>query len=67
MPRAGRCGSRPRGLIDEWGRPYVGASGLSSVGAVVGATWPEAVARARELMPARDLLLPGVGAQGGRR
>lgn len=54
------------GLIDEWGRPYVGGSGLSAVGAVVGATHPEAVARARELMPSAPFLLPGVGAQGGR-
>jgi orotidine-5'-phosphate decarboxylase len=52
-------------LIDEWGAPFVGASGLSSVGAVVGATWPESIARARELMPRAILLLPGVGAQGG--
>ena len=53
-------------LIHEWGRPYIGACGLSAVGAVVGATSPEAVARARELMPHTPLLLPGVGAQGGR-
>ena len=52
-------------LIDQWGAPYVGRSGLSSVGAVVGATYPEVVARARELMPNAVLLLPGVGAQGG--
>ncbi len=52
-------------LIDQWGTPYVGRSGLSSVGAVVGATYPQVVARARELMPAAVLLLPGVGAQGG--
>ena len=52
-------------LIAGWGGPFVGASGLSAVGAVVGATWPEAVARARELMPHQPLLLPGVGAQGG--
>jgi orotidine-5'-phosphate decarboxylase len=32
---------------------------------VVGATWPEAVVRARDLMPHQPLLLPGVGAQGG--
>src|SRR4029079_16011728 len=41
------------------------ARGVSGVGAVLGATQPEAVARARELMPAAILLLPGVGAQGG--
>ncbi len=54
------------GLIAEWGAAYVGDSGLSAVGAVVGATNPEAIVRARELMPAAPLLLPGVGAQGGR-
>ena len=53
-------------LIDGWGARFVGQSGLSSVGAVVGATQPSAVARARELMPRAVLLLPGVGAQGGR-
>jgi orotidine-5'-phosphate decarboxylase len=41
-------------------------SGLSEVGAVVGATAPEHLARARELMPAAVFLLPGIGAQGGR-
>ncbi len=34
-------------------------------GAVVGATQPGAVARARELMPLATFLLPGIGAQGG--
>ena len=36
------------------------------VGAVVGATAPEHLARARELMPRGTFLLPGIGAQGGR-
>jgi len=52
-------------LIAGWGEDLVGECGLSSVGAVVGATHPEAVERARELMPRQILLLPGVGAQGG--
>jgi len=52
-------------LIGRWGAESVGRSGLSSVGAVIGATHPEAVARARDLMPHAILLLPGVGAQGG--
>ncbi|MDX6697625.1 MAG: orotidine-5-phosphate decarboxylase [Solirubrobacteraceae bacterium] len=39
---------------------------LSDVGAVVGATAPEHVARMRELMPRAPFLLPGIGAQGGR-
>jgi orotidine-5'-phosphate decarboxylase len=53
-------------LVDELGRPGVGEAGLSDVGAVVGATVPEHLARARELMPHAVFLLPGVGAQGGR-
>ena len=39
---------------------------LSDVGAVVGATAPEHVARMRELMPRAIFLLPGIGAQGGK-
>jgi orotidine-5'-phosphate decarboxylase len=53
-------------LADEVGALGVGASGLSDIGAVVGATEPHHLARARELMPHAILLLPGVGAQGGR-
>src|SRR4051794_12739574 len=51
-------------LVAEWGEDVVGDVGLSSVGAVVGATHPRAVAEARRLMPQSILLLPGVGAQG---
>jgi orotidine-5'-phosphate decarboxylase len=54
------------GWIAGWGRERTGASGLADVGAVIGATAPAVVARARELMPDAPLLLPGVGAQGGR-
>jgi orotidine-5'-phosphate decarboxylase len=54
------------GLVDRWGEDFVGASGLSSVGAVVGATHPELLETARSLLPRAVLLLPGVGAQGGR-
>jgi orotidine-5'-phosphate decarboxylase len=52
-------------LVAEWGEDNIGDVGLSSVGAVVGATHPRAVAEARRLMPRTVLLLPGVGAQGG--
>jgi orotidine-5'-phosphate decarboxylase len=48
----------------EWGAEIIGDVGLSSVGAVVGATHPREVAEARRLMPQAVLLLPGVGAQG---
>jgi orotidine-5'-phosphate decarboxylase len=52
-------------LVDELGSAHVGRSGLSAVGAVVGATRPDLVERLRELMPRAIFLLPGVGAQGG--
>ncbi|MFN8223262.1 MAG: orotidine-5'-phosphate decarboxylase [Gaiellales bacterium] len=52
-------------LVDDWGEELVGDHGLSSVGAVVGATVPRAVAEARKAMPRSIILLPGVGAQGG--
>jgi orotidine-5'-phosphate decarboxylase len=51
-------------LVDEWGADLAGERGLSSVGAVVGATHPRAVGEARRLMPKAVLLLPGIGAQG---
>jgi orotidine-5'-phosphate decarboxylase len=51
-------------LVGEWGEDFVGERGLSSVGAVIGATHPRAVGEARKLLPRSVLLLPGVGAQG---
>lgn len=51
-------------LVNELGE--VRPCGLSDVGAVIGATSPQHLARARELMPHAIFLLPGVGAQGGR-
>lgn len=53
-------------LVNEMGESGVGETGLSDVGAVVGATAPQHMTRARELMPHAIFLLPGVGAQGGR-
>jgi orotidine-5'-phosphate decarboxylase len=52
-------------LVHEWGEEQLGVGGLSSVGAVVGATAPRVVAEARKAMPQAIMLLPGVGAQGG--
>jgi orotidine-5'-phosphate decarboxylase len=53
-------------LVSDWGSELLGECGLSAVGAVVGATHPGAVAEARRLMPQAIILLPGVGAQGGK-
>ncbi len=42
----------------EWGRG-------ATLGLVVGATYPEELARVRALAPTLPLLIPGIGAQGG--
>lgn len=52
-------------MVAELGADRIGEIGLSSVGAVTGATRPDLLARLRELMPKTIFLLPGVGAQGG--
>jgi orotidine-5'-phosphate decarboxylase len=65
-PAEGPLHERLARLVDEVGSDLVGESGLSSVGAVTGATQPELLRRLRELMPRAVFLLPGVGAQGGR-
>jgi uridine monophosphate synthetase len=46
------------GLAVRW-------NGAGNVGLVVGATWPEELARVRRVAPDLWILLPGVGAQGG--
>jgi len=43
----------------------VDAGGWNAVGAVVGATYPQELARLRALMPHAPILVPGYGAQGG--
>jgi orotidine-5'-phosphate decarboxylase len=50
--------------IDALGRELLGACGLSSVGAVVGATNRKEIAGLRNLLPRTPFLMPGYGAQG---
>jgi orotidine-5'-phosphate decarboxylase len=50
--------------IQGIGSDFLGECGLSAIGAVVGATYPEHARRARELMPDALILIPGYGAQG---
>ncbi len=50
--------------VNGWGSDFIGQSGLSSVGAVIGATYPEQAMRARALMPSAIVLSPGFGTQG---
>lgn len=52
-------------LVEGWGRDYIGKSGFSLVGAVVGATYPEEARVLRNLLPNQIFLVPGYGAQGG--
>jgi orotidine-5'-phosphate decarboxylase len=53
------------GVLNELGQGLTGASGYSSVGAVIGATFPAEGRRLRALMPRAMILVPGYGAQGG--
>jgi orotidine-5'-phosphate decarboxylase len=53
-------------LVAECAPRLAGESGLSGVGAVVGATAPQHLGRLRELMPDSVFLIPGIGAQGGK-
>ena len=50
--------------VHGWGAGDLGEGGLSSLGAVVGATHPTELRTLRERMPHTPLLLPGYGAQG---
>ena len=50
--------------VEDYGGELRGESGFSSIGAVVGATHPDELARVRAAMPNTPFLLPGYGAQG---
>ena len=52
--------------VAQWGEEYMGESGYSYVGAVVGATYPEQGEILRKVMPKSFILVPGYGAQGGK-
>jgi orotidine-5'-phosphate decarboxylase len=52
-------------LVNEWGEGLIGKRGYSSIGAVVGATYPKQAAQLRKIMKKTYILVPGYGAQGG--
>lgn len=52
-------------LVNDWGKSSVGQYGYSSVGAVVGGTFPQDAKKLRKLMPKAIFLVPGYGTQGG--
>lgn len=53
-------------LVNEWGKELVGENEYSSIGAVVGATYPNQLQTLRKIMPNTYFLIPGYGAQGGK-
>lgn len=53
-----------RMLVDDCARLRGPVTGWSSLGVVVGATYPEQAARVRALLPDALFLIPGFGAQG---
>ncbi len=52
-------------LVSGWGEQFIGESGFSSLGAVVGLTYPAEFKRIRKIMNHTFFLIPGYGAQGG--
>ncbi len=66
LEEGGAVSDRLAKIVSDLGAPGVGSSGLSDVGAVVGATAPGRLESMRAAMPNSAFLLPGVGAQGGR-
>ena len=52
-------------LVGEWGLTTLGQCGYSSIGAVVGATYPKQLEELRKRMSKAWILVPGYGAQGG--
>jgi orotidine-5'-phosphate decarboxylase len=51
--------------VEKLAKETIGECGYGSVGAVVGATYPEQLAELRSAMPHTWFLVPGFGAQGG--
>ncbi len=51
--------------VQESGRKYMGTCGYSTIGAVVGATFPEEAKQLRSIMQNSFFLVPGFGVQGG--
>lgn len=52
-------------MCEKWGSEQIGEYGYSSVGAVVGATYPEQLTELRQRLLHTFFLVPGYGAQGG--
>jgi len=64
LAAGGRVYVHVASLVSQWGQECIGNSGYASVGAVVGATYPQQLQQLRAAMPATPFLVPGYGAQG---
>lgn len=53
-------------FVNSVGQKCIGEYGYSSIGAVVGATFPEEATQLRKIMKNNFFLVPGFGAQGGK-
>jgi orotidine-5'-phosphate decarboxylase len=52
--------------VNAYAEEFVGDSGYSALGLVVGATYPESARQIREVAPRCMFLVPGIGVQGGK-
>jgi len=52
--------------IEEWGSPFIGEEGFSSLGMVVGGTHPETAKQIRDVADHALILVPGMNTQGGK-
>jgi orotidine-5'-phosphate decarboxylase len=52
-------------VVESLSQSSQGQSGYGSIGAVVGATYPQQLATLRQSLPSSWILIPGYGAQGG--
>ncbi len=51
--------------VSSWGEPFIGSSGFSAIGAVIGLTYAEEYDLIKDCLKHTFLLIPGYGAQGG--
>lgn len=64
-PKGEKISSQLAEYVNEISKSYMGSSGYSAIGAVVGATFPKDASELRKRMKKNYFLVPGFGAQGG--
>ncbi|MEG0471022.1 MAG: orotidine-5'-phosphate decarboxylase [Solibacillus sp.] len=66
VTKTGSIAEQVARLVQNYALRDIGKSGYSSIGAVIGATYPEEQQVFREAMPHSLFLVPGYGTQGGK-